>query len=34
MAGDAGKNVAQIFHETFQRLYAEFLDRLYDEVLS
>lgn len=30
--GDAG--VAQIFHETFQALYAEFLDCLYDEVLA
>ncbi len=30
--GDAG--VAQIFHVTFHRLYAEFLDRLFDEVLG
>ena len=30
--GDA--SVAQIFHETFQTLYTEFLDRLYDEVLA
>ena len=31
-AGDAG--IAQIFHDTFQTLYAEFLDRLFDEVLA
>lgn len=30
--GDAG--VARIFHETYRRLYAEFLDRLFDEVLA
>lgn len=30
--GDAG--VAQIFHETFRGLYAEFLDRLFDEMLT
>lgn len=30
--GDAG--VAQTFHETFEELYQEFLDRLFDEVLS
>ena len=31
-SGDAG--TAQIFHDTYHALYAEFLDRLYDEVLA
>ncbi|MFR4352516.1 MAG: serine/threonine protein phosphatase [Roseburia sp.] len=34
LSGQGDENVAQIFHETFRRLYAEFLDRLYDEVLA
>lgn len=34
MSGKARADVAQTFHETFQRLYAEFLDRLYDEKLA
>lgn len=34
MAGRQGAGIAQIFHETFAGLYAEFLDRLFDESLS
>lgn len=34
MSGNGDANVAQIFHDTFRRLYAEFLDRLFDEVLA
>ena len=33
MTGQGDASVAQIFHETFQALYAAFLDRLFDEVL-
>ena len=32
---DNGKaGIAQIFHETYEALYAEFLDRLFDERLE
>lgn len=34
MTGEGDAGVAQTFHETFEQLYAEFLDRLFDEVLS
>lgn len=34
MSGKGNANVAQIFHDTYHRLYAEFLDRLFDEVLA
>lgn len=34
MSGQGDASVAQIFHETFRGLYAEFLDRLFDEVLA
>ena len=34
MSGEGDASVAQIFHETFRALYAEFLDRLFDEVLA
>lgn len=34
MEGRGDASVALIFHETFQALYAEFLDRLFDEVLA
>ena len=34
MSGKGDANVAQIFHDTFRQLYAEFLDRLFDEVLA
>lgn len=34
MSGEGDASVAQIFHDTFQALYAEFLDRLFDEVLA
>lgn len=34
MAGAKDTDIAQTFHETFQHLYAEFLDRLFDEVLQ
>lgn len=34
MAGNKQDDVAQIFHETYRKLYVEFLDRLYDEVLA
>lgn len=34
MSGKGDASVAQIFHETFRALYAEFLDRLFDEVLA
>lgn len=34
MSGKGDASVAQIFHETFQALYAEFLDRLFDEVVA
>lgn len=34
MTGRGDANVAQIFHETFRGLYAEFLDKLYDEMLA
>lgn len=33
MSGRGDAAVAEIFHETFRRLYEEFLDRLFDEVL-
>ena len=33
MTGNRRENVAFTFHETFNRLYAEFLDRLFDEKL-
>jgi hypothetical protein len=33
MTGQGDASVALIFHETYQKLYAEFLDRLFDEVL-
>lgn len=33
MTGNGDVSVAQIFHDTFHGLYAEFLDRLFDEVL-
>ena len=31
MSGNQDANVAVTFHETFNRLYAEFLDRLFEE---
>ncbi len=34
MSGQGDASVARIFHETFRGLYAEFLDRLFDEVLA
>ena len=34
LTGKGDASVAQTFHETFRALYAEFLDRLYDEVLE
>lgn len=34
MSERADANVAQTFHETFNRLYAEFLDRLFDEKIA
>lgn len=34
MAGKKGAGAASIFHETFAELYAEFLDRLFEEALS
>lgn len=34
MSGEKEKNVAQIFHDTYNRLYQEFLDRLYDEKIT
>jgi len=34
MTGNGKGDVAQIFHETFGKLYEEFLDRLFDEKLS
>lgn len=34
MTGNGKGDVAQIFHETFEKLYEEFLDRLFDEKLS
>lgn len=34
LSGRGDANVAQIFHETFRGLYAEFLDRLFDEMLT
>lgn len=34
ITGEGDASVAQIFHDTFRSLYAEFLDRLYDEVLA
>lgn len=34
ITGKGDASVAQTFHETFRALYAEFLDRLYDEVLA
>lgn len=34
MENTPGANVALIFHETFGRLYDEFLDRLFDEKLE
>lgn len=33
MTGQGDASVAQVFHDTFQALYAEFLDRLFEEVL-
>jgi hypothetical protein len=33
MSGNGKADVAQTFHDTFHRLYAEFLDRLFDEKL-
>lgn len=34
LSGIKSEGIAQIFHETFHRLYAEFLDRLFDEKLQ
>lgn len=34
MSGQGDASVAQIFHDTFQQLYADFLDRLFDDVLA
>ena len=34
ITGEGDASVAQIFHDTYRSLYAEFLDRLYDEVLA
>lgn len=34
MTGNGKAGVAQIFHETFEELYADFLDRLFDEKLQ
>lgn len=34
ITGKGDASVAQVFHDTFRGLYAEFLDRLYDEVLA
>lgn len=33
ISGSSDAGIAQTFHETFSKLYAEFLDRLFDEVL-
>lgn len=33
ISGTGNASVAQIFHETFEELYANFLDRLFDDVL-
>lgn len=34
MSGAGDNNIAQTFHETYQRLYEEFLDRLFDEKIA
>lgn len=34
MSGAGDSSVALTFHETYQKLYEEFLDRLFDEVLA
>lgn len=34
LSGQGDASVAQIFHDTFQKLYAEFLDQLFDDVLK
>lgn len=34
MSGNKEADIAQIFHETFNRLYAEFLDQLFDEKIA
>lgn len=34
MNGGKGGEIANIFHETFHQLYAEFLDRLFDEKIA
>ena len=34
MSGNGKLDVAQTFHKVFNSLYAEFLDRLFDEKLS
>ncbi|MGN0141269.1 MAG: serine/threonine protein phosphatase [Roseburia sp.] len=34
MTGNGKADIAQIFHDTFNRLYTEFLDRLFDEKLA
>lgn len=34
LSGNKEADTAQIFHETFNRLYAEFLDRLFDEKIA
>ena len=34
MSGQGDESVARIFHDTFQKLYTEFLDRLFEDVLK
>lgn len=34
LSGNKEADTAQIFHETFNRLYAEFLDQLFDEKIA
>lgn len=34
MSGAGDKNIAQTFHETYQQLYNEFLDRLFEEKIA
>lgn len=34
MSGQGDAGVAQVFHDTFRKLYAEFLDQLFDDVLE
>ncbi len=34
MSGDVSRNIACTFHETYRKLYNEFLDRLFDEKIA